>query len=90
MRSTRPCVVAEIQRMSSGTSVPEPRTCRSIWPRLTVSTQTVARSTLGAAGFSRETPTVMTMIAEQRDGAVDDAADLLLANDTGGTCNINH
>jgi hypothetical protein len=36
---------------------------RSIWPRLTVSTQTVARSTLGAAGFSRDTPTVMTMIA---------------------------
>ena len=45
-------LVAEIQRMSSGTSVPEPRTCRSICPRLTVSIQTVARSTLGAAGLS--------------------------------------
>jgi hypothetical protein len=59
MRSTRPAVVAEIHRMSSGTSVPDPRTSRSICPRLTVSTHTVARSTLGAAGFSRETPTVM-------------------------------
>ena len=29
IRSTRPCVVAGIQRMSSGTSVPEPRTSRS-------------------------------------------------------------
>ena len=65
IRSTRPCVVAEIQRMSSGTSVPEPRTWRSIWPRLTVSTQTVARSTLGAAGLSRDTPTVMATMARR-------------------------
>ena len=59
IRSTRPIVVAGIQRMSSGTSVPRPRTSRSIGPRLTVSIQTVARSTLGAAGFSRDTPSVM-------------------------------
>ena len=56
-------VVAVIQRMFSGTSVPEPRTCRIIGPRLTVSTQTVARSTPGAAGRSRDTPTVMPTIA---------------------------
>jgi len=30
-----------------GTSVPRPRTWRSIGPRFTVSSQTVARSTLG-------------------------------------------
>ena len=59
IRSTRPIVVAGIQRMSSGTSVPRPRTSRSIGPRLTVSIQTVARSTPGAAGFRRETPSVM-------------------------------
>src|SRR5882724_2340468 len=52
--STRPSVFAAIQRMSSGTSVPSPRTCRTIGPRLTVSTQTVERSTLGTAGFKRE------------------------------------
>ena len=49
---------AVIQRMSSGTSVPGPRTCRSIWPRLTVSRQVVPRSTVGAAGFSCASPTV--------------------------------
>jgi len=64
--STRPCVVAGIHRISSGTSVPDPRTCRSIGPRLTVPIQIVERSTDGAAGFSRDTPTeitVMTMSA---------------------------
>src|SRR5262249_34608861 len=40
--------------MSSGTRVPRPRTCRTIGPRLTVSTQTVDLSTLGTAGFKRE------------------------------------
>src|SRR5438034_7307253 len=40
--------------MSSGTSVPRPRTSGTIGPRLTVSTQTVERSTLGTAGFKRE------------------------------------
>src|SRR5437899_11147697 len=52
--STRPSAFTEIQRMSSGTRVPRPRTCRTIGPRLTVSTQTVDRSTLGTAGFKRE------------------------------------
>src|SRR5262245_43262014 len=40
--------------MSSGIRVPSPRTCRTIGPRLTVSTQTVDRSTLGTAGLKRE------------------------------------
>src|SRR5437773_12402421 len=44
--------------MSSGTSVPKPRTWRTIGPRLTVSIQTVERSTLGTAGFNREIATV--------------------------------
>ena len=35
------------------------RTCRTIGPRCTVSRYTVSRSTLGAAGSSCETPTVM-------------------------------
>src|SRR5438034_8335829 len=52
--STRPSVFAGIQRISSGTSVPNPRTWRTIGPRLTVSIQTVERSTLGTAGFKRE------------------------------------
>ncbi len=39
-----------------GTSDPGPRTWRSIGPRFTVSVQTVARSTVGAAGFSRKMP----------------------------------
>ena len=60
IRSTRPLVVAGIHRRSSGTSVPVPRTCRIIDPRWTVSIHNVARSTPGAAGFSRETPTPMT------------------------------
>ena len=46
--------------MSSGTSVPRPRTWRTIGPRLTVSGQTTAISTVGAAGFSRERPSVMS------------------------------
>ncbi len=53
MRSTRPSVTAGIQRVSSGTSVPTPRTCRTIDPRFTVSVSTVERSTLGAAGSMR-------------------------------------
>src|SRR5438045_7560212 len=57
--STLPSVFAGIQRMSSGTSVPRPRTCRTIGPRLTVSIQTVERSTLGTAGFKREMPIVI-------------------------------
>ena len=55
MRSTRPCVDDASQRRASstGTSVPRPRTWRTIGPRFTVSRQTVAASTVGAAGFSR-------------------------------------
>ena len=41
--------------------MPSPRTCRTIGPRLTVSTQTVERSTVGTAGFSRESPIVARM-----------------------------
>ncbi len=67
MSSTRPEVVAGIQRISSGTSVPEPRTWRSISPRLTVSIHTVARSTDGAAGLSRDTATVMRMMTASAD-----------------------
>ena len=70
IRSTRPCVVVLIHRMSSGTSVPEPRTSRSIGPRLTVSTQTAARSTDGAAGFSRDTPMVIRMMTTSADVAM--------------------
>ena len=44
---------------SIGTRVPEPRTCRSIEPRWTVSIQTVWRSTVGAAGFRRDRPRVI-------------------------------
>src|SRR5271170_681768 len=40
---------------SLGTSVPSPRTCTTIGPRLTVSGQTVLASTPGAAGFRRYT-----------------------------------
>ncbi len=44
--------------MSSGVSVPRPRTSRMMLPRFTVSGHTTARSTVGAAGFSRESPTL--------------------------------
>jgi len=40
-----------------------PRTFRSISPRLTVSMSTVERCTPGAAGFMRETATVMPAMA---------------------------
>ena len=61
--STRPCVVAGIHRMSSGVSVPRPRTWRTIGPRFTVSGHTTARSTVGAAGFSLESPTLTSTTA---------------------------
>ncbi len=56
IRSTRPWFSAGMNRISSGTSVPRPRTWRSIGPRLTVSIQTVDSSTVGAAGFNRLNP----------------------------------
>src|SRR5580700_7925298 len=59
MRTTVASVSAGIWRTDSwlGTSDPSPRTCRNIGPRFTVSVQTVPRSTVGAAGFSRITAT---------------------------------
>jgi hypothetical protein len=41
-----PSVRAGIHRVSSGISVPEPRTCRTIAPRFTVPIQTVAHGSL--------------------------------------------
>ena len=79
IRSTRPCVVAGIQRMSSGTSVPRPRTCRTIGPRLTVSGQSVAASTVGAAGRSRDRPTLTPATIRQADRDVTSPLELLLA-----------
>src|SRR5262249_40279757 len=55
--------------MSSGIRVPSPRTCRTIGPRLTVSTQTVDRSTLGTAGFNREIA-IVARIKPSADPAV--------------------
>ena len=48
--STFPSVVAGIQRIFSGTSVPRPRTSRTIGPRRTVSMYRASRSTRGADG----------------------------------------
>src|SRR5947199_2525666 len=71
--STLASVVVGIQRNSSGTSVPRPRTCRTIGPRFTVSIQTLERSTLGAAGFNRDkanvariNPTALAEIIKMR------------------------
>src|SRR5579862_9357130 len=57
MRVTVASVCEGISRMLSslGTSVPRPRTCTIIGPRLTVSGHTVLASTVGAAGFKRYT-----------------------------------
>ncbi len=52
-------------------SEPSPRTWRSIEPRFTVSVQMVARSTLGAAGFSRATPTVSSDQYDKSDATPD-------------------
>src|SRR5947209_2243067 len=71
--STLASVVVGSQRNSSGTSVPRPRTCRTIGPRFTVSIQTLERSTLGAAGFKRDkanvariNPTALAEIIKMR------------------------
>src|SRR5207237_6283299 len=71
--SQLPSVFAGIQRMSSGTNVPRPRTWRTIGPRFTVSIQTLERSTLGAAGFNRDkanvansNPTALAEIIKMR------------------------
>src|SRR5438876_2623889 len=69
--SQLPSVFAGIQRMSSGTNVPRPRTWRTIGPLFTVAIQTLDRSTLGAAGFNRDkanvansNPTALTEISQ--------------------------
>lgn len=54
-----------MMRMSSATSVPDPRTSRSMGPRLTVSISAVERSSEGDAGRSRETPKVMMEMAKR-------------------------
>ncbi len=91
IRSTRPCVAAGTQRRASstGTSVPRPRTWRSIDPRLTVSTQTVARSTVGAAGLRRASTTdtkATTRMPAMADG---DPAQLLLPRHGCGSLNVH-
>jgi len=56
MRCTRPSVVAGMSMVSSGTSVPRPRTSSTMGPRFTVSIQTVDRSMPGAAGLQAREP----------------------------------
>ena len=63
MFSTRPSAGAGMKRTTCGTSVPMPRTSRSIWPRLTVSMTAVERSSVGAAGLSLVSPKVMPPMA---------------------------
>ena len=89
IRSTRPSVAAGIQRMSSGTSVPRPRTWRTIGPRFTVSSQTVARSTVGAAGFRRDKADGDEGNHDEADGPDDDPSNLLVPGDAGGSLNIH-
>ena len=64
--STRLSKAAGIHRYCSTTSVPKPRTSRTMGPRFTVSRHTVAPSTDGAAGLSRESPQVMSGMAATR------------------------
>ena len=89
--STRPCVDAGTQRRASstGTSVPRPRTWRTIGPRLTMSTQTVARSTVGAAGFNRASTTDTAAMTMTADGAKHDLPALLGLRDGCGTLNVH-
>jgi hypothetical protein len=61
--STRPFVSAVTFRTYSGSSVPGAFTSRVIDPRLTVSIQSVPRSTGGAAGRRRLIATVTATIA---------------------------
>ena len=50
-------------------------------PRFTVSIHTVARSTEGAAGLSRDSPHVISGIAATRIAMIDDPANQLPASD---------
>ncbi len=52
-----------MNRMCSGTSVPGPRTSRTISPRRTESTHSVPRSTVGAAGLRLVRKTVSNTTA---------------------------
>ncbi len=61
MRSTRPEAVDVTHLISSGTSVPGPRTSRTMGPRLTVPNHSVSPGTLGAAGCRRLTAMLMPM-----------------------------
>ena len=90
MRSTRPSVVAGSQRVSSGTSVPTPRTCRTIDPRFTVSSSTVARSTDGAAGSIRASATETADQDHQDDGGEGALANALTSEDGGVAGDIGH
>ena len=63
MRSMRPWTVPEIQRMSSGTSLPAPRTSRTIGPRFTVPNQTVLAGAVGEAGLRPLTTKVIATTA---------------------------
>src|ERR1035437_3156948 len=63
MRCTLPSVVAGMSMVSSGTSVPRPRTSSTIGPRFTTSIQTVDRSIPGAAGFKCARPMVIARMA---------------------------
>ena len=56
--STCASVCAAIHRMSSGTSVPNPRTSLTMGPRFTVLDQIVFGSTCGGAGCSVDSPYV--------------------------------
>ena len=72
MRTTVASVCAGISSIESsrGTRLPvEPRTWMVRSPRLTVSGQMVERSTVGAAGLSRETATTATVNNDHRDAS---------------------
>ena len=78
MRSMRPSVRAVISIVSSGTSVPSPRTSRSMGPRFTASGQRVDISTPGAAGLSFASPIVMAGIVAKTNTPDQDPDDELL------------
>jgi hypothetical protein len=66
MRPTVASVIADIAVMASGvgTKDPSPRHWRNIEPRFTLSGHKVENSTLGGAGLSRDTPSVIPAIAK--------------------------
>ena len=88
IRSTRPCVVAGIQRMSSGTSVPEPRTSRT--QRAALDRVDPDRRALhaGRGGLEAREAEGDQQDREQRRRAVGDAPDALLTG-VRRACNIH-